>query len=319
MRYLLILLLCTISAQAQTLSVSAYNMGQLKLLGQDFVACPEARLAKQIDAIFTDPQSPLKSAPDFVLLLQEVWTKKAYSALAANAQKYGFDYMPRQYQEIRDNGTMIISNLKATQTSFIPFSVSTYKKKGIRLANFTLGSGKSFIVASVHTGYSDSRNYTPEQDAHFLEIQKLIEQQRLLEPNLIIGGDFNAGPNLKYTNQTYEPGTVIWENGLLPRMNTAQMNLVSQTSADTWDQNNSMVNNATYVIKAFNGMTYHTFAWEEQNSILDHIFASPNFAAASACRVFDQKVKMNCPGRTDSKGRAHLSDHYGTSVVLDLP
>lgn len=78
--FVLFLILFQFSALADV-AVVTYNMAQLKRKGLDLVACTRRRVSLQVDAIFKDPASPIYADKNFVLLIQESWTKKSFNAL----------------------------------------------------------------------------------------------------------------------------------------------------------------------------------------------------------------------------------------------
>lgn len=309
--------LVTFSALAgESISVVSYNMGQLKKVNMDFVACPDARLPHQMEVVF-DYASPIFHTKHFILLLQEVWTRKAFGAIQKVARNRGYHMAPGNFDEVKESGTVIVSDLPKVKSDFIPFTVDKYAKKGIRLMVVKLADGKTLAAADVHTGYSDSRGFTAEHKTHVENIRDFVIRNTNRYNHFLVGGDFNAGANLTFKKQTYNPAKVIWEDSLLPILHSAGLHEVSQTNTNTWDESNLLVSNPTMAIRAFNGANYGTWGWEENSSVLDHIFGSKDLIAKESRVVFKAKHRMSCPGREDALGRVNLSDHYGVLSIIE--
>lgn len=303
-------------AKAGEISVLTYNMAQLRKAKVDLVACTTTRLRPQIEAIFGD-EGALKHAEYFVVLLQEAWTKRAFFALKRVALERNLQMLPETSAEASVTGTVLLSNLSMIDHGFRKFSRNKYLPKGILHATLELPWGGTMQVANVHTGYSDSRGFTSEQQAHFQDIHRFAVERANIHDHFVVGGDFNAGPDMAYKKQRYLPAPLIWDQTLLPIMSSAGLHHVSAGSSPTWDTHNALVFNAAFAIKALNGFTYHTWGWEELTATLDHIFADTRLVPISSKTVLTEKARLRCPGRNDSSGLAHLSDHYGVLTVLE--
>lgn len=117
----LFIILFHLSASADV-SIVTYNMAQLKRTGFDLVACTNRRVPLQVDAIFNDPASPVFAEKDFVLLIQESWTKRSFNALKSIASEKSYTIFPDDYNLVKSNGQLIITNLRAQEIKSIPFS-----------------------------------------------------------------------------------------------------------------------------------------------------------------------------------------------------
>jgi endonuclease/exonuclease/phosphatase family metal-dependent hydrolase len=181
-----------------------------------------------------------------------------------------------------------------------------------------LGNGKTLGVMNVHTGYSTAYKASDLHLEHFKEISVSMHKHQGKSDYLVVGGDFNAGPDMKYLDQHYDSAKAIWFNGLMPYMKEQQMKLVEGLSKKTWDQKNSLVNNPPFVIQFSYFFWNLTFTWDQIDSTIDHIFVSKNLNVKESSIVFDQKIKASCYGREDENGMLHLSDHYGVNAILDI-
>lgn len=311
------LLLTSTLALADEITVLTYNMGQLKKSGVDLVACTKPRLQPQVEALFGQ-DGVLVSTQHFVLLLQEVWTKRSYQALQKVAQERGLLMLPKTSLEASVTGTVTITDLPLVTHGFEEFSVNKYLPKGILHATLELPSGGTLNVANVHTGYSDSKSFSFEHKIHFEDIHRFLMQRLSVDAHTVIGGDFNAGPDMAFKKQRYLPVPIIWQANLLRLMTDLGFLHASAGVAPTWDTRNALVNTPAVAIRAVNGMTYNTWGWEEKTATLDHVFTTPGLQMRSTKTVLNKRVRMRCKGRTDSEGKAHLSDHYGVLTVLGI-
>lgn len=314
MKAILFLLLFTTSSFANV-TVVTYNMAQLKKMGLDFVACTKKRLGLQVNAMFEDENAPMSASKDFVYLLQESWTKRSFLALRAQAKKRNLTFFPDDFSVVKNAGELIISNLKADDIKFIPFSSDKFVKKGVIYARFKLETGKSIGILNVHTGYSDMNGFSSDHRKHFEEIGRTIQEYKASSDFFVIGGDFNAGPDMGFKKVNYDSSKLIWEDGLMPHMINQGMRLLPSVGV-TWDDiHNALVNFPPLLLRLINQYKNGYIGWDQTDSTLDHIFVSEQDTVLEHKLVFNKKVKYNCGSRDDKDG-LFLSDHYGVMATI---
>lgn len=318
LKILLLTLLMNLSSAHADVSVTTYNMGQLSSWGFDFVACTSQRVDPQMHAIFKDPNSPIKRSDKFVLFIQEAWTWKVFRHLERFSDKHGYKMYPKNFNLLKNNGQVTITNMKPLQVTFHPYSIDKQSNKGMLYMKLDLGNGKTLGALNVHTGYSDAYKASDLHLEHFKEVHASLQKHRSKTDYFVLGGDFNAGPDMEYRNQRYDSAKTIWFNGLMPYMKSNKMKLIEGINKKTWDGNNSLVNDPPFIIQLSHFFWNLTFTWDQIDSTIDHIFVSEEVNVKSSSVVFDQPVKLFCYGREDKDGKLHLSDHYGAHAVLDI-
>lgn len=313
---LFLFLLLTCSSYASELKLLSYNMGQLRQRGVDLVPCTKPRLRPQVDAMFEGSGTLAQSAP-FVAAIQEAWTKEAYQALKAKAEMYHLELIPAQQSRVAVTGTVIVTNLPVKAHGFEQFSRNKYLPKGILHVTVQLPDGKLLQVANVHTGYSDSKRFSAEHQAHIHDIGRFINQRSRSIDHFAIAGDFNAGPDMSFYHQRYDPVASIWYGMLWPEMLRSGLHHATDGIAPTWDTKNPLVRRPTLVIRAMNGLLYETWGWEEKTGTLDHVFADGGMTTLEAKTVLTERGELRCPGRDGDHRRTNLSDHYGVLARLE--
>lgn len=299
-------------------SVTSYNMGQLSKRGVDFVACTRKRVQPQVEAIFYNPDSPIYKEGKFVLMLQEVWTKRAFKGLLQEARARGLTIFPDNYKDVRSNGQISITNMRPVEKRFVPFSSDSHAKKGMVFMKLDLGNGKTLGALNVHTGYSTFKSFGDNHRMHFAEVGVFMEQEKRKNDHFIVGGDFNAGPDVAFRRQRYEASKVIWQEGFMPFAEKNAMRLLD-FEKKTWDScENMLVAKPTFAIKFINFIDRQRGSWDQEKSTIDHILVSANTEVTDKEVVFDEKVPLRCKGRTDAEGKMHLSDHYGVNASLAI-
>lgn len=291
-------------------------MAQLKRTGFDLVACTKRRVALQVDAIFKDPASPIFADKEFVILIQESWTKKSFNALKAVAVEKGYAIFPDNHKLVKNNGQLIITNLRALEMKAIPFSKDKYARKGLIFGKLILGNGKTLGVLNVHTGYSTKKRFSEEHRRHFEEISMAVAIHKNETDYFVVGGDFNAGPDMKYKKMNYDAAFSIWEDGLMSLMRDQGMRVLESVGA-TWDEtNNKLVSIPPILLRILNKLNNGYTGWDMKDSTLDHILVTESAVVTRHELAFNKKVPLNCGTRDDEKGLLHLSDHYGVMAVL---
>lgn len=316
----LALILFHVSAFADV-AVVTYNMAQLKRTGFDLVACTKRRVALQVDAIFKDPASPIFAGHDFVLLIQESWTKRSFNALKAIASERGYLIYPDDHKIVKKSGQLIITNLRTNVFKSIPFSQDKFAQKGLIYARLIMSNGQTLGVLNVHTGFSTKNTFTEDHRKHFEEIAASIENFKKDSDHFVVGGDFNAGPDMQFKKVKYDAPGIIWEQGLMGLMRAQGMRHL-ENLGPTWDETeNKLVRIPPLLLRLLNKVNNGYVGWDMKDSTLDHIFVTQNATITRQELAFNHKVPLNCGSRDDEKGLLHLSDHYGVMAVIktDLP
>jgi len=291
-------------------------MAQLKRTGFDLVACTKRRVSLQVDAIFNDPESPIYAEKEFVILLQESWTKRSFQALKAIAAEKGLMIFPESHKLVKNSGQLIITNLRAQEMKSIPFSKDKYARKGLVYAKLLLGNNKTLGVLNVHTGYSSKTRFSDEHRKHFEEITLTVSALKDETDYFVVGGDFNAGPDMKYKKMNYDAAYSIWEDGLMSDMRNLGMRLL-HSLGPTWDEtNNKLVSVPPFLLRILNKFNNGYTGWDMKDSTLDHILVEEDAIINRHELAFNKKVPLNCGNRDDENGLLHLSDHYGVMAVL---
>ncbi|RYZ66905.1 MAG: hypothetical protein EOP05_18480 [Proteobacteria bacterium] len=313
---LLLILIQSSTSFAESVAILTYNAGLLHRAGVDFVPCVAPRTLYQAKEVFSHPR--FRSGKPFVLTLQEVWTEKGFNAYAKAARTFGFSISPMKYSEIKSNGQLNITNLKVLNSEFLPFSKDSHVSRGFRITDLRLGK-KSLKVINVHTTYSDSKGYSPLHIEQFTDLAYLLnEELKSFKGDIAVTGDFNAGENLAYIKQSYDPAKLLWTDWLLPMFETRGFQ-EARAEGNTWDTSNPLVSKPTAVIKLVNTVHYGIANWEEKSARLDHIFVSKNLRVSDSRLVFNKTVdlKRKCAERSDKNGYTHLSDHFGILAEIE--
>jgi len=312
---LMIALTVSAASHAETLRITSYNTAMLQKYGVDFVPCTQERIAPQVDAIVNSPTIAPKNQ-NFAILLQEVWTRAAYSAYRAAALKRGFFVTPNVYSEIKNNGQMIITNMKVSSTHFEPFTSESYAGRGIRTIQVESSRGP-LLIANVHTSYSDANHFLPAHKAQIEQINRYLWSFSEQE-SIILGGDFNAGRNMSFHHGTYDARSVIWDGSINPAFEQLGMRVIGDADAITWDEkNNTLVYNPSTSIRLEMEYQHGSPTWDMYNSRLDNIFASMQMHEIQTGRTLMQKVRL-APTCLHHENPSNLSDHYGIYSVFSF-
>jgi endonuclease/exonuclease/phosphatase family metal-dependent hydrolase len=302
-------------SSAETVQVLTYNAGLLHKAGVDFVACVKPRTTPQVREVFSIPQ--FNESKPFVITLQEVWTERAYKEYSAEAKKRGLKLVPSKFDDIKNNGQMTITNLPLVAETLIPFSTDSHVRRGLRVVDVKLKK-QLLRVINVHTTYSDSKRYSANQIQQFNDLALYLNDTlKSFKGQVIVTGDLNAGPNVRYHNQKYDPAKVLWFDWLLP-MFTDRGFTEAVAESNTWDEINPLVAKPTAVIQVVNSVNYGIANWEEKTSRLDHIFVSKGLRVLDSRLALNKTVDLNrkCAERSDERGYTYLSDHFGILAAV---
>jgi len=316
-------ILFTCSIYSKNVQVISYNAGLTeKKFGMALVRDVKLRRIKQNEILFNSDDIISPNRP-FVLMLQEVWTKKSFRKYKKNAQEKGYTIVPNDYrEEVKNRGIITITNLSLLSYQFLQFQEDYpgNNRRGLLVANIKIGEKKVKFI-NTHTSYSDSKEVKKVQSQQFENIKNYVSQNR--DQNIVLAGDFNAGADLDFKKSSYDVADNIWfsEATGIFGMIKKDLNLVSEGIGPTWDDDdNDLVYNATFLIKKANKALYGTAGWEETTSTLDHVFS--NVGEVISNRVIlneDYIIEENRDSKVqNSTKKSKLSDHYGVEVILDF-
>lgn len=311
--FVLFLILFQFSAIADV-AVVTYNMAQLKKRGFDLVACTRRRVSLQIDAIFKNPASPIYADKNFVLLIQEAWTRRSFRALKRVAIEKGYSIFPDDHKDVKNSGQLIISNLPSVEFKSMPFTRDKYAKKGLVYARFDLGNGSTLGVINAHTAYSGKKGFSEEHRLHFSELVQAVKKLKDQTAHFVIGGDLNAGPDMGFKDTDFDASP--WNDSFVIPMRSEGMRILESVGV-TWDEtNNALVRVPPLLLRLVNKYKHGYTRWDMTDSTLDHIIVQENADVSRHELAFDKKVPLNCGRRDGADGLVHLSDHYGVMAVI---
>lgn len=315
--FLFMILITSFSTLADVVVVT-YNMAQLKKNGVDLVACTSRRIQPQLDHMLHLPTAPAHKEKYFVYALQEIWTKKAFNALRTTVDKLGYSMFPRDQKFVKKNGVVTVTNMKILTATFTPYSRDTYAEKGILYTLTETNEGEKIAVLNVHTGFSGKKEVSTTHLRQFYEIGEFALGKKKESDYLVVAGDFNTGSDIVLENQLYPVADATWTDGIIPVMNSVELNHVAVDGV-TWDQtSNPLVNKPAFLLRMFNIADHGHYGWGQNDSTMDHIFISNNLALKEADIIFDDPIPLHCPKRTTEDGLSYLSDHYGVMAVVGL-
>ncbi len=290
-------------------------MAQLERFWIDFVPCTAERIGPQVDALLTNEDAPIHQEKNFVLLLQEVFKPEAYDRLKAEAEQRGFKILPATSAETKENGLVTITNLPVWETRFVPFTKDNFAQKGMLYNLLGTGSGHKIAVLNVHTVFSNTSVLNQIHISQFQEVGKFISAHRQKSVPLILAGDFNAGPDMKYKEEFYPMAQTIWHRGLVPVIEEQQLKWVDYAGF-TWDNANPLILYPAPIIKLMNLWEQGSPQWELSNSKMDHVFVSDDLVVKNSQLVLNAPIDLQCPGHVTANGKGALSDHYGVMVKV---
>ena len=296
-------------------TVVTYNMAQLKKTF-DLVACTKKRIGPQIEAMFFDQNSAPARGENFAYLLQEVFNKRAFEKIQEAATFFRLNVYPENYDLVKNNGLVIVSNMPVLEAGFSPFSKDSRVKRGILYSLFELPSGDKLGVANTHTVFSKDNALSDLHKQQFQELSLFVRNNEDKSDHFVIGGDFNIGPEV--SNLKSDITKNVWEKEALPIFEISGVSSVKNDKS-TWDGSaNPLIKKPTFLIKLFNLFSTGRFSWSSPDTTLDHIFTSKSINVLETEIVFDERVRIFCHGRSDREGKSTLSDHYGVKAVLDV-
>lgn len=281
-----------------------------KSLGIDLVSCVRNRIPVIVDEIIRAFQDKTPRA----ILLQEFWNEEAFDKLIDKTKNSSLKVIPSTYSEVTGRGTVIVTNLEVQTYDFMPFSQdSSGVNRGILSAHLlTPQNNEALVVGSLHTTYSTAKTVGSLQLTQLGEIVQWMKSYNNVPA--VLGGDFNAGPNLVYDNQEWEPSKVLWEplqgSSWKPVMDRKGNYLI------TWDRGrNPLTAKPALAVRA--AYLYNGGNWEEQTSTLDHIFVNPRVESSSGKLAFHGLYSIEgCPTLPETDGKTTLSDHYGIQTTV---
>ena len=308
--FLTALLIVGYTGEAEEIRVTTYNAGLLTSTGFNLVPCTTERTLPQVDRILNSVNS-VPAGEGFAILLQEVWTQYGFDSYEAAAKQKGLYMTPEKYEDVYYNGQIIITNLPVIKTTFQTFGDDDHAYRGIRSVYVKTEKGP-LVIANVHTSYSDSSGFLPAHKKQFEVIGKFIDE---LPKNhqLILGGDFNAGPDMKYRQAKYDAAKTIWDEWILPVFSLRKFHSVGDMKQSTWnEETNTLVSSPARLVRLMNYYEYGMSAWDQNTARIDHIMAPDSLRAneSGVSMIRGEPLAWTCTGRSNAEGLTPLSDHY---------
>lgn len=317
---LLIAALVTIgySGQAEEIRITTYNAGLLTSTGFNLVPCVTERTEPQAEHLLN---SPLSAPPNvsFAILLQEVWTQYGFDTYKKIADQKHLFMTPSKYEDVENNGEIIITNMPVEKAAFYPFSDDDHAARGIRSVRVRTSKG-SLVISNVHTSYSDSSGFLPQHKAQFELIGRFMDALPK-GVQFILGGDFNAGPNMSFRQGKTDIAKTIWEDGILPIFTARKYHSVGDMSKNTWSEDtNALVSFPARLIRIMNYYEYGQSEWDQNSARVDHVIApdAMKVIESGIAMLAPQELGWTCTGRRDQYGRTPLSDHYAAYAKFSL-
>lgn len=300
-------------------TVVSFNIAQLKKRGIDLVPCTNKRLPAIIDRMFFDKNSPLKKNDNFVIGLQEVFTKKAFDRISEAAKELGYFVFPKDYHFVRNSGLLTISNLAHLYTTKIEFNEAKYVKKSFLHSRLMGKDGKMLHFINTHTEYSPADKVNGK---HLSQIKQLSEYMNELTQDpykrIIMVGDFNSGPTTYAVKHDITESNRLWSQNFAPLLENSNMERI-EIEGHSWDlKRNTLARKPVFAIKMFNLIKEGRTGWIKISEMVDHLFVSNNLSYYDQSLAFTEHHKFKCRGRADEDGKVPLSDHYGVMATLDL-
>jgi endonuclease/exonuclease/phosphatase family metal-dependent hydrolase len=196
----------------------------------------------------------------------------------------------------------------------MPFSHDQYAKKGLIYARFDLGEGQTLGVINVHTAYSEKTGFSNEHKQQLSEVVAAAKKVKEENTYFVMGGDFNAGPDMGFKNTTFDASP--WEQVLEAPLRADGIRMLESVGI-TWDEtNNALVRIPPLLLRLVNKYKNGYIGWDMTDSTLDHIFVQDDVEVTRHELAFTKKVPLNCGKRDDANGLLNLSDHYGVMAVI---
>lgn len=284
------------------LEVYSYNAGMMGL-----VHCYKNRQPKIIKALDRIFKAHAQNQVPFFFGLQEVWNKVDFESIKNLVEKYQFKIAPATYSHY--NGLVNITNVRESSSDWTPFGDDTFfNRRGIRSTTINLDE-KDMTLFNTHTTYSDRSGVDNLHLEHIEEVFQTVAESNT-ESHIVVG-DFNAGPNIRYRNQVWDPIETLWHKGILGTIESMELKLESafkdHPNTVTWDIKNSMTRD---MFKGFN---------DEENAQMDHIFYTRDALASIEEEVLTFEEKGSCKTSSgDVFSYQHLSDHYGLKARIQI-
>ncbi|OQW47247.1 MAG: hypothetical protein A4S09_15755 [Proteobacteria bacterium SG_bin7] len=287
-----------IRVQAAELEVVTYNTALARALGRDFNPCVRERTEAILDNVLKKSDVPT------IFLFQEVFYQDAYKGLERWSYENGFNVTETDSSR---NGLVIVTDLPI-QTDFLRrYSCGRFMQNpGVLTAR--IGNDKfSFDVMSTHTNDSDGN--APDK-CQMIQLKELAGHFNNRKGTVIMGGDINAGPDLKILKQKYDPIQKIWEpfRNLIVDGSRAP----TETKGVTWDIENNFLARGGHIPK-------EQVEGPQDNSTLDHLFFKGDVELIDYAIVYNRPVPVrNCSDFETESGKTHMSDHFGVRARINL-
>ena len=292
---------------SQKVQVFTYNLGlsKMPLTSTDVVPCNEQRRNALLQAI----REEMAKGPT-IFLIQELWQEADAKKFRKMIEKKGYSMTS---QDVAGRGLAILTTGQIVSEDFYEFSTDDIgRRRGILSAEIDV-AGTRVHAYSTHTSFSDGAGPNSKQIRQFKQITRYMSQ--IPFEQALFGGDFNAGKDLHYRQETYSEQERIWS----PFIATLSPDWYeAEIDEATWDdENNKMVTQTSGLMRRL----YSNLGgrWPELTAQLDHIFIK-GYPISGAARAFDQTypIPEGCDSHREKDGGIYLSDHYGVKVEIDL-
>lgn len=189
----LIFLFVSLSASSADLSVLSWNTFLLpSYLKKSY---HDERLPSLVEA--------LKSSDQDIIMLQEVFTRKAYKKLYKALKPLGYYSTGKPFRSIYkpfNSGLIIFSKYPLTDIEIMLFDElaadDKFSSKGVLFAKANLPSGEVIQLATTHFQAKHSKKYQDIRKTHITQITQSFKKHIPSNIPVIFGGDFNIGEHI---------------------------------------------------------------------------------------------------------------------------
>jgi endonuclease/exonuclease/phosphatase family metal-dependent hydrolase len=299
-------------SENEPLEVITFNVGYARARIFNLVPCIRQRV-KLLRKVIDDKLSREKGAK--VFLFQEFFSRRAFKKLINVANKHSYDYYPKEFKDLKKNGTLILTNLETVKHEWVPFEAKKYPgiNRGIRLIYTKTLEGRKILIGNTHTAYSGRKKTDKTHLAHLDQIADTVRDKTSDQYNMIFGGDLNVGSTSSFKRQKYDPIEEIW----IPFYQKILDNNMKflEYESPSWDETkNPFVFRPSLFARWFatdNGK------WDDNTSDIDHLFVSNSLKTENTSVIFDELIESKKSCRSLKK--YFLSDHFAikTEVWFD--
>jgi endonuclease/exonuclease/phosphatase family metal-dependent hydrolase len=294
-------------SNVEPLEVTTFNVGYARASLFNLVPCIRLRVNLLTKVIDEKLQSE-KGTKAF--LFQEFYNRRAFRLIVSVAQKHNYDYYPKTFKELKENGILVLTNLDVLKHEWLPFKATKYPgiNRGVRLIYAKTLEGKGVIIGNTHTSYSGRQKADTVHLSHLNQVASIIQEKSNEQYELILGGDLNIGSKYTLKRQKYNPIEEIWEPFYEKVVSTDMKFLKYETPS--WDEEkNNLVSRPSFFARLF--ATYNG-KWDENTSDIDHLIVSSSLETENTSVVFDQMYESR--GLCRDANNIFLSDHFAVKT-----